>query len=66
MSTKYCRAELHLADDHGDYIAIWCQLEEGHDGPHEEKFRVDEEDKNDGAHAVVIHWDGDDSVQEGP
>jgi hypothetical protein len=38
MSEK-CKAELHIADDHGDnYATIVCQLEKDHEGRHVENF----------------------------
>ncbi len=34
-----CNAELHIADDYGDnHATMRCQLEPGHDGPHQEEF----------------------------
>lgn len=37
-----CNAELHIADDYGDnHATMKCQLDAGHDGPHEETFQRD-------------------------
>lgn len=41
-----CMAELHIGDDYGDNQAtIRCQLEVGHEGPHQEIFDRDGEVK---------------------
>lgn len=44
-----CKAELHIADDYGDnHATMRCQLQEGHEGPHEERFERNGE--------VVLTW----------
>jgi hypothetical protein len=51
-----CKATLSIADDHGDNSAtIHCQLEEGHIGPHTEKFFRNADQ------AVEITWLRDES-----
>jgi len=53
-----CNARLYIGDDYGDNRATMrCQLSEGHEGKHEEKY-----DHNEGE--VVIQWDGDDREDE--
>jgi len=48
-----CGAELYIGDDYGDGLAtICCQLDEGHDGPHQEIFKRNDTD-------VVIKWEID-------
>jgi hypothetical protein len=52
-----CAAELHIGDDYGDnYATMRCQLEEGHDGPHQEVFSRDG--------PVVVTWVCDDSKEQ--
>ncbi|RLC88668.1 MAG: hypothetical protein DRJ03_01985 [Chloroflexi bacterium] len=49
-----CNATLHIHDDYGDnHVTMQCQLELGHEGSHQEKYkdRYDE--------VVVITWDSD-------
>lgn len=46
-----CNAELHIGDDFGDnHATMRCQLEEGHEGPHEKRFAR-------GEGKVVVTWD---------
>ncbi len=59
-----CNAHLHLADDYGDNTCTCrCTLDEGHDGPHEERSRERDEDEE-GAHNIVIQWQGNDAGEE--
>jgi len=51
-----CDAELHIADDHGDnHATMKCQLEEGHDGPHCERFNRRDT-------PVVVTWECDERI----
>lgn len=57
-----CPSQLHLADDYGDnHCTLRCQLENEHDGKHQEKFRFNEGET--GARCCVIEWVGDDSEE---
>lgn len=54
-----CKAELHIADDYGDnHATMHCDLEDGHSGPHIERFRLGIGER--GAHDVQVEWFGDD------
>lgn len=56
MSETTCKAELHIGDDYGDNIAtMHCQLPEGHEGDHCEKYSPY------GNRHVVVTWNGDDA-----
>jgi len=58
-----CNAWLILGDNYGDgHTTCRCQLPEGHDGPHEERFRTDEEGRD--AYNCIIQWEGDDRHKE--
>ncbi|MBD3261332.1 MAG: hypothetical protein GF334_06540, partial [Candidatus Altiarchaeales archaeon] len=52
-----CNAWLSIADDYGDNSAtVRCQLDEGHEGLHEEKYKCSE------GGSVRIIWEKDHSV----
>jgi hypothetical protein len=49
-----CPAKLAIGDDHGDNEAtMHCQLEDGHEGPHEERYDTTD---SDGHAQVVVQW----------
>lgn len=48
-----CKAELYIADDHGDnHATMNCQLSEDHEGPHKEEFPRSEK-------PVIVTWEVD-------
>jgi len=48
-----CNAHLYISDDYGDnHATMRCQLPEGHDGKHQEKFERDGSE-------VVVTWEKD-------
>lgn len=54
-----CQAELHIGDDYGDnHATMRCQLDEGHEGPHVERFRMLGGET--GARDCRVSWVGDD------
>lgn len=53
-----CNARLRIADDYGDNVGTMrCQRPVGHEGPHQERWRLDRER---GAHNCTVTWEGDD------
>jgi len=55
-----CNAWLFIFDNFGDnHATMRCQLPEGHEGPHSERFRPDQEEKGE-AYGVMVQWEGDD------
>lgn len=56
-----CKAECHIGDDYADGRATMsCELEEGHEGPHIERFRTEFGDVDGSSHNVRLEWEGDD------
>ena len=54
-----CNARLYIGDNYGDGTATMrCQREPGHPGPHVELF---DRDREEGAGAVRIEWERDES-----
>lgn len=61
-----CKAELHIGDDHGDNRAtMHCELEDGHSGPHVERFFLEPRPRQD-AHDARVEWFGDDREERAP
>ncbi len=58
----FCKAELHIAVDHGDNRATMrCQLETEHSGSHQERFRIGPQVPPTSSHDVLVEWFGDDA-----
>jgi len=58
-----CNAALFLGDDHGDNTTTFkCQLEPGHEGPHQEVFN--REGVEHGRKPVTVRWWNDERVDE--
>ncbi|MFA5132610.1 MAG: hypothetical protein WC444_04810 [Candidatus Paceibacterota bacterium] len=57
-----CSATLRLGDDYGDNTSTFrCQLEEGHQGPHQEVFKHTGVSGKEGK--VVVTWEEDEGEE---
>lgn len=60
---KKCKSKLSIGGDHGDGCAtMHCQLEEGHDGSHQERYDANSIWINAKPNIITVTWEYGDDV----